>query len=51
MATKQELIHRITEEIRAYQRANDTIDELATARLGVNRTDGRCVDILEERGP
>ena len=51
MVTKQELIRRITEEIRAYQRANDTIDELATARLGVNRTDGRCVDILEESGP
>jgi DNA-binding MarR family transcriptional regulator len=51
VATKQELIQRITDEIRAYQRANDTIDELATTRLGLNRTDGRCVDILEESGP
>jgi DNA-binding MarR family transcriptional regulator len=51
VGAKPDLIRRITEEIRAYQRANDAIDELATARLGVNRTDGRCVDILEESGP
>jgi DNA-binding MarR family transcriptional regulator len=51
MPAKHELIQRIFEELRGYQRANDVIDELTTERAGVNRTDGRCIDILEERGP
>src|SRR5262245_48700584 len=51
MATKEELIGNIVEAIRAYQRSNDTVDEIATDRFGLNRTDGRCVDILEESGP
>src|SRR5262245_16197984 len=36
---------------RAYQRAVDRMDEAATAYLGINRSDGRCLDVLEERGP
>jgi DNA-binding MarR family transcriptional regulator len=36
---------------RAYQRAVDLMDEAATAYLGINRSDGRCLDVLEERGP
>jgi DNA-binding MarR family transcriptional regulator len=36
---------------RAYQRAVDQMDETATAYLGINRSDGRCLDVLEERGP
>jgi DNA-binding MarR family transcriptional regulator len=38
------------EEIRAGQRATDEIDELVTQLLGINRTDARCVDILEQHG-
>ena len=36
---------------RAYQRAVDLMDEAATAYLGINRSDGRCLDVLEELGP
>ena len=36
---------------RAYQRAVERMDEAATAYLGINRSDGRCLDVLEERGP
>jgi DNA-binding MarR family transcriptional regulator len=36
---------------RAYQRAVDRMDEAATSYLGINRSDGRCLDVLEERGP
>jgi DNA-binding MarR family transcriptional regulator len=36
---------------RAYQRAVDQMDEAATSHLGINRSDGRCLDVLEERGP
>jgi DNA-binding MarR family transcriptional regulator len=51
VASKHELMQEIGDEIRAYQRACDVIDEVTTERAGVNRTDGRCLDILEEQGP
>ncbi|MBV8735079.1 MAG: MarR family transcriptional regulator, partial [Solirubrobacterales bacterium] len=37
-------------EIRANQRATDEVDELVVELLGVNRTAGRCLDILEQHG-
>ena len=36
---------------RAHQAANDAFDEVAFQKLGINRTDGRCLDILENQGP
>jgi DNA-binding MarR family transcriptional regulator len=36
---------------RAYQRAADDLDEAVIHHLGINRSDGRCLDVLEERGP
>jgi DNA-binding MarR family transcriptional regulator len=42
----EELMH----EVRAGQRASDKVDEAACRIVGVNRTDGRCMDILEEHG-
>jgi DNA-binding MarR family transcriptional regulator len=41
----------VGEQIRAFQGAVDAVDEAAAARLGVNRTDLRCLDLLlrEER--
>ncbi len=38
------------EEIRAGQRATDAIDEAVTELFRVNRTDARCMDILEQHG-
>ena len=38
------------EEIRASQRAVDVLDDLVAELMGINRTDARCLDILEERG-
>ena len=37
--------------IRAQQNAVDVMDDAAVAYLGINRTDARCVDILDQRGP
>ena len=37
-------------EIRANQRATDKVDEVVADLLGVNRTDSRCLDILEQEG-
>ena len=43
-------MHALGEEIRAGQRATDAVDDLAAELLGVNRTDSRCIDILEQHG-
>ncbi len=43
-------MRRLGEEIRASQRATDAVDELVIQLLGVNRTDSRCIDILEQHG-
>ena len=48
---RAELMERLIEEVRASQNATDLMDEAACERLGVNRTDARCIDLLERRGP
>jgi DNA-binding MarR family transcriptional regulator len=45
------LIAELVSEMRAYQRAVDDMDEAAAAHLGVNRSDLKCLDVLEEREP
>lgn len=35
---------------RAYQAAVEKMDEAFSTMLGVNRTDGRCLDIIDQRG-
>jgi DNA-binding MarR family transcriptional regulator len=41
---------RLTEAVRGAQRASDMLDEAFCDFLGINRTDGRCLDIVQERG-
>ena len=48
--SREELLGQLLDEIRATQRATELVDEAATKLMGLNRTDGRCVDILEQRG-
>ncbi|MBV9536317.1 MAG: MarR family transcriptional regulator [Solirubrobacterales bacterium] len=43
-------MQQLSAEIRANQRATDEVDELVVELLGVNRTAGRCLDILEQHG-
>jgi DNA-binding MarR family transcriptional regulator len=47
---RQRLLQELGGEIRANQRATDVIDELFCQLLGINRTDARCLDILEQEG-
>ncbi len=48
--TKSELIEEVTYLVRASQTAADKMDEAGGKALGINRTDGRCIDIvLRER--
>jgi DNA-binding MarR family transcriptional regulator len=49
--TKQQLVEQVIHFARAHQAANDAFDEVAYQKLGINRTDGRCLDIVENHGP
>jgi len=48
---KDDLIDEVTLEIRAAQIAVDQMDDAACRALGVNRTDGRCLDVIDREGP
>src|SRR5262245_41616712 len=43
-----ELAAQVGAALHEYQRANDTFHEAVTVRMGLNRTDGRCIDLLYE---
>jgi DNA-binding MarR family transcriptional regulator len=47
---REQLLRELGDEVRASQRATDTVDELVCELLGINRTDGRCLDILDQHG-
>jgi DNA-binding MarR family transcriptional regulator len=47
---RQELTAQLVGELRAYQRDQDVFDQTAADYLGLNRTDGRCLDILDQHG-
>ena len=47
---REKLLEELTNEVRANQRATAIVDDATDALLGVNRTDGRCLDLLEQRG-
>jgi DNA-binding MarR family transcriptional regulator len=48
---KAELIDTLGTEVRAAQGAVDALDEAAAKALGVNRTDMRCLDVIDRDGP
>jgi DNA-binding MarR family transcriptional regulator len=44
--------HRdLSEAMRAYQMAVDIFDDAVAGKLGLNRTDFRCIDILDQHQP
>jgi DNA-binding MarR family transcriptional regulator len=47
---REELIRDLNVEVRRYQNAQDAFDDAAAERLGINRTDQRCMDILDLNG-
>ncbi len=47
---RDELLRTLGDEVRASQRATDKVDELLADLLGINRSDGRCLDILDQHG-
>jgi DNA-binding MarR family transcriptional regulator len=48
--SRDELLRGIGDEVRAQQNAVELIDDAACQLLGVNRTDGRCLDIIDQHG-
>ncbi|WP_433711943.1 MarR family winged helix-turn-helix transcriptional regulator [Nocardia sp. CA-084685] len=49
--SKDEIIAEIGMQLRLLQESFDAFDEAVAARLGLNRTDTRCLDIVLGRGP
>jgi DNA-binding MarR family transcriptional regulator len=49
--SKSELIAELRREVRAAQSAVAAVDNAVAERLGVNATDHRCLDVLDQRGP
>lgn len=45
------LVEELIFEVRASQSAVDEMDDAACRALGINRTDGRCMDIVDREGP
>lgn len=48
---KQELVDELLHLARAHEAANDAFDEVAREKLGINRTDLRCLNIVDNSGP
>jgi DNA-binding MarR family transcriptional regulator len=43
-------LQRLVEAVRAAQSASDVMDEAFVNFVGINRTDGRCLDVVDQRG-
>jgi DNA-binding MarR family transcriptional regulator len=48
---KQVLADELIHLARAHEAANDAFDEVAREKLGINRTDLRCLNIVDNHGP
>jgi DNA-binding MarR family transcriptional regulator len=48
---KKELAGDVIRLVRAHEAANDAFDEVACRKLGINRTDLRCLNIVDNVGP
>jgi DNA-binding MarR family transcriptional regulator len=48
---RQILVAELIRLARAHEAANNAFDEVAREKLGINRTDLRCLNIIENEGP
>ena len=48
---KRQVFDELIDEVRRSQLATDRFDQAVADALGLNRTDMRCVDVLEREGP
>ena len=47
---RERLQVELSNEVRGNQRSTDVVDELVSQLMGINRTDSRCMDILDQHG-
>jgi DNA-binding MarR family transcriptional regulator len=48
--SREQLTQELGAVVRMHQNAVDAVDEAATQLLGINRTDGRCLDLIDQAG-
>ena len=48
--TRDAIFRSMGDEVRAQQNAVELIDDIACQLTGLNRTDGRCLDIIDQHG-
>jgi DNA-binding MarR family transcriptional regulator len=48
---KERLLGQLIDEVRGNQNAVDQMDQAVCEALGINRTDNRCIDIVDRHGP
>jgi DNA-binding MarR family transcriptional regulator len=47
---RDQLLQQLSSVVRRNQRATDAVDEAAQGLMGINRSDGRALDFLDQRG-
>jgi DNA-binding MarR family transcriptional regulator len=47
---KETLVVEVMSEVRRQQGVRDVLDQVACDRMGINRTDARCIDIIDRAG-
>lgn len=48
--TRERLLRELGDAVRANQRATDLVDEAAAELMGINRTDAKFLDLLDQHG-
>jgi DNA-binding MarR family transcriptional regulator len=44
------IVKAFGDAVRAYQTVNDNFDQAVADRVGMNRTDARCIDLIDQAG-
>jgi DNA-binding MarR family transcriptional regulator len=48
--SREDLIHQLVAETRASQVTTDALDQAVADHMGLNRTDARAIDVIDQRG-
>ena len=48
--SRDSLVQAFGDAVRAYQTVNDNFDQAMADHLGMNRTDARCIDLVDQAG-
>jgi DNA-binding MarR family transcriptional regulator len=48
--SRSSIIKAFGDAVRAYQTVNDNFDQAVADHVGVNRTDARCLDLIDQAG-